>query len=272
MKKKIGRVILYLYLGIITILSLFPFYMVVIMSTYYTNDLYKGLPILPSDYFMTNLKTVLDTNFIQVYGNSIFVSVFATLICCTTSSLIGFSLAKYNFKGKNVLYAFVLATMMIPTQVALIGYVLEMKSFNLINTLWPLIFTFAASPFCAFFMTQFIKSSVPDEILESARIDGCSEPGIFARIILPLIKPGITTIAILVFLWSWNNYLLPLVSVNDNAKYTIPLLISTLSSEFTTDFAAQMTAVGFAIIPIIVLFIFGSKTFIEGLTAGAVKG
>ncbi len=270
--KKIGKILTILYLGIITVLSLFPFYMVIIMSTYYTNDLYKGLPLLPSDYFLTNLQTILNTNFIQVYGNSIIVSVTATLLSCATSSLIGFALAKYNFKGKNVLYAFVLATMMIPTQVALIGYVLEMKSFRLINTLWPLIFAFAASPFCAFFMTQFIKSSVPDEILESARIDGCSEPAIYSRIVLPLIKPGITTVAILIFLWSWNNYLLPLVSVNDNTKYTIPLLISTLGSEFTTDFAAQMTAVGFAIIPIIVLFVFGSKTFIEGLTAGAVKG
>lgn len=272
MKKIIGKSILVIYLGLVTILSLFPFYMVVIMSTYYTNDLYKGLPVLPSNYFLNNVQTILNTNFIQVYGNSIFVSAMATLLCCATSSLIGFALAKYKFKGRNVLYAFVLATMMIPTQVALIGYVLEMKSFNLVNTLWPLIFAFAASPFCAFFMTQFIKSAVPDELLESARIDGCSEPGIFSRIILPLIKPGITTIAILVFLWSWNNYLLPLVSVSDNTKYTIPLLISTLSSEFTTDFAAQMTAVGFAIVPIIILFILGSKTFMEGLTAGAVKG
>lgn len=272
MKKKITKTILWLYLGIVTILSIFPFYMVVIMSTYYTNDLYKGLPIFPSNYFMSNLQTILNTNFIQVYGNSIIVSVMATVISCTTSSLIGFAIAKYRFKGRNVMYAFVLATMMVPTQVALIGYVLEMKSLNLVNSLWPLIFAFAASPFCAFFMTQFIKSSVPDEILESARIDGCSEPAIFGKIVLPLIKPGVTTVAILIFLWSWNNYLLPLVSVSDNAKYTIPLLISTLSSEFTTDFAAQMTAVGFSIIPIIILFIFGSKTFIEGLTAGAVKG
>lgn len=272
MGKKISKVLLCLYLGIITILSLFPFYMVIIMSTYYTNDLYKGLPILPSNYLLTNLDTILKTNFIQVYGNSIFVSVMATVLSCITSALIGFALAKYKFKGRNVLYAFVLATMMIPTQVSLIGYVLEMKSFHLVNTLWPLIFTFTASPFAAFFMTQFIKSSVPDEIIESARIDGCSEPAIFLRIVFPFIKPGTATVAILIFLWSWNNYLLPLVSVSDNTKYTIPLLISTLSSEFTTDFAAQMTAVGFAIIPVIILFILGSKTFIEGLTAGAVKG
>lgn len=272
MRTKVGKVLAIAYLGIVTIVSIFPFYMVVIMSTYYTNDLYKGLPILPSNYFLTNLQTVLDTNFIRVYANSLFVSITATTLSCLTSALIGFSLAKYQFKGRNVLYAFVLSTMMIPTQVSLIGYVLEMKSFGLINTLWPLILTFVATPFAAFFMTQFIKSAVPDEIIESARIDGCSEPEIFIKIIFPFIKPGTVTVAILVFLWSWNNYLLPLVSINDNSRYTIPLLISTLSSEFTTDFAAQMTAVGFAVIPIIILFAIGSRTFIEGLTAGAIKG
>jgi len=121
-------------------------------------------------------------------------------------------------------------------------------------------------------LIQFTKGAVPNEVIESARIDGCSEPGIFLKIVVPFIKPAISTTAILIFLWSWNNYLLPLVSINDNKNYTIPLLISTLGSEFTTDFAAQMTAVGFAIIPIIILFIFGSKTFIEGLATGSVKG
>ena len=272
MKKAISKGVLGIYLVFTTILSLFPFYMVIVMSTYYTNDLYKGLPILPSDYFLINLQTVLATDFIRVYGNSLFVSFMSMSLCCFTSALIGFAVAKYKFHGRSVIQSFVLATMMIPTQVAIIGYILQMKTLGLTSTLWSLIFPFAASPFAAYFMIQFIKSAVPDEVIESARIDGCSEPRIFTKIVIPFIKPGIATIAILVFLWSWNNYLLPLVSINKNENYTIPLLISTLGSEFTTDFAAQMTAVGFAIIPVIILFICGSKTFIEGLTAGAVKG
>lgn len=272
MKKKAGKIVSSAFLILTTLVSIFPFYMVIIMSTYYTNDLYKGLPILPSNYFLKNLHTVLQTDFIRVYFNSLFVSITAMILSCVTSSLIGFAVAKYQFKGRSVLRSFVLATMMIPTQVAVIGYILEMKTLGLNNTIWPLIFAFAASPFAAFFMIQFIKGAVPDEVIESARIDGCTEPGIFARIVIPFIKPGISTVAILIFLWSWNNYLLPLVSINSNENYTIPLLISTLGSEFSTDFAAQMTAVGFAIIPVIILFIFGSKTFIEGLAAGAVKG
>lgn len=272
MKARVGKILQVAFLAITTLLSLFPFYMVIIMSTYYTNDLYKGIPILPSNYFFKNLETVLKTDFIHVYFNSLFVSICSMILCCITASLIGYAIAKFDFKGKGILRSFVLGTMMIPTQVAIIGYVLQMKAMNLSGTIWPLIFAFAASPFAAFFLIQFTKSAVPDEVIESARIDGCSEAGIFVRIVVPFIKPGITTIAILIFLWSWNNYLLPLVSINNNSNYTIPLLISTLGSEFTTDFAAQMTAVGFAIIPIILLFIFGSKTFIESLAAGSVKG
>jgi len=272
MKAKIAKFLQVSFLLITTLLSLFPFYMVIIMSTYYTNDLYKGLPVLPSNYFLTNLQTVLKTDFIRVYFNSLFVSISAMIISCITASLIGYAIAKFEFKGKNALRSFVLATMMIPTQVGIIGYVLEMKALGLNGTIWPLVFAFAASPFAAFFLIQFTKGAVPNEVIESARIDGCSEPGIFLKIVVPFIKPAISTTAILIFLWSWNNYLLPLVSINDNKNYTIPLLISTLGSEFTTDFAAQMTAVGFAIIPIIILFIFGSKTFIEGLATGSVKG
>ena len=271
-KTKTSKFIQVAFLTLTTLLSLFPFYMVIIMSTYYTNDLYKGLPIFPSNYFMTNLQTILKTNFVRVYFNSLFVSISAMVLSCLTASLIGYAIAKFEFKGRNMLRSFILATMMIPTQVGIIGYVLEMKALGLNGTIWPLIFAFAASPFAAFFLLQFTKSAVPDEVIESARIDGCSESGIFVKMVIPFIKPAISTTAILIFLWSWNNYLLPLVSINDNNNYTIPLLISTLSSEFVTDFAAQMTAVGFAIIPIIVLFICGSKTFIEGLATGSVKG
>ena len=272
MKTKIAKTFKVIFIVLIAALSLFPFCMVIIMSTYHTNDLYKGIPILPSNYFLTNLQTILKTNFVRVYLNSLFVSISATVLCCSTASLLGYAVAKFRFKGRGIIRSFVLATMMIPTQVGIIGYVLEMRALGLNGTLWPLIFAFAASPFIAFFLIQFTKSAVPDEVIESARIDGCSEPRIFFNIVIPFIKPAISTTAILVFLWSWNNYLLPLVSINKNENYTIPILISTLGSEFVTDFAAQMTAVGFAIIPVIILFIFGSKTFIEGLATGSVKG
>jgi len=121
-------------------------------------------------------------------------------------------------------------------------------------------------------MIQFIKDAIPDEILECARLDGCSEPRIFSAIVTPLIKPGIATLATLVFLWSWNNYMLPLIVINKQEWYTIPLLVSTLGIEHRTDHAAQMCALALAIFPMATIFLLGSKTFIKGITAGAIKG
>ena len=274
-KSNIKQGIAYVILTLLAIMCIFPFYVLITNTTRSHAEINRGFSAVPGSLLVTNIrKLMLNDNLpvLRALFNSVYVAVLTAAAASYFSSLTAYGLFAYRFKMRRAAQSFILLIMMIPTQVGLIGYVLEMKSLNLVNTLWPLIFTFTASPFAAFFMTQFIKSSVPDEIIESARIDGCSEPSIFFKIVVPLIKPGTATIGILVFLWSWNNYLLPLVSVSDNTKYTIPLLISTLGSEFTTDFAAQMTAVGFAIVPVVILFIMGSKTFIEGLTAGAVKG
>jgi multiple sugar transport system permease protein/cellobiose transport system permease protein len=147
-----------------------------------------------------------------------------------------------------------------------------MRNLGLGNTLWPVILAWAAFPFGAFFMIQFMREAVPTELLESARIDGCSEPGILARVVLPIVKPGLATLATLVFLWSWNNYLLPLVTINKAEWYTLPVFVSNLGIVYRTDYAARMLALTMATVPILVLFSLGSRTFIKGLTAGAVKG
>ncbi|HEY5584007.1 MAG TPA: carbohydrate ABC transporter permease [Ruminiclostridium sp.] len=260
------------FIAIVTVLSILPFYLVFMMSTYYSNDLFKGLPFLPSDFLLKNFETIFKTNFIQVYGNSIIVSVSAVVLCTLVSSLVGFAIAKYKFKFKKVINNFIIITMMVPMQISIIGYLLEMKTLHLNNTLLPIILVWVSYPFGAFFMTQFIKDSIADEMIESARIDGCSEPRIFATIVVPLIKPGIATLATLVFLWSWNNYLLPLIIINKQQFYTIPILVSTLGTAHRNDLAARMCALALSIFPVIVVFLLGSKTFIKGISAGAVKG
>ncbi|MDF2959512.1 MAG: carbohydrate transporter permease [Paenibacillus sp.] len=262
----------WIFLTLITILSLFPFYMMIVMSTYYTEDIFKGLPLLPSNYLMENLRMVFRSNFYLVYANSIMVSVAAVVLSVLISALIGYAIAKYNFKMKRALNYFIMITMMVPTQVGLIGYVIEMKNLGLGNTLAPAILTWMAFPFGAFFMVQFIKDSVSHEILECARLDGCPETGIFFRIVLPLIKPGLATLGMLVFLWSWNSYLLPLVTINNAKWYTLPLFISNLGIVHRTDYAAEMTALAISIVPLLIIFTIASKTFIKGITSGAVKG
>ncbi len=271
-KKRTGAVIQQILLILMTVVMFFPLYIVFVMGTYYSEDIFKGMPVLPGGYFMENLKMVFAKGFFSAYLNSILVSVASVVISVLISTLIGFALAKYQFKGKKVIFAFVLAVMMIPGQIAIIGYMLEMRKLGLINTLLPLIFTWAAHPLGAFLMTQFIGDGVPDELLESGRLDGCSEPGIFFRIVVPCIKPGFMTLGMLVFLSSWNNYVLPVILINKQELFTIPLMVNNLSNAFRSDYGAIMCALGLSILPMIVIFSLCSKTFIKGIAAGAVKG
>lgn len=271
-KKRISAVIKQIILILMTLVMFFPLYIVFVMGTYYSEDIFKGLPMLPSDYFLTNLKLVISKGFFSAYLNSITVSVASVILSVLVSTMIGFALAKYNFKGKKFIFAFVMAIMMIPGQISMIGYMLEMRKMNLINTLLPLIFTWAAHPLGAFLMMQFISDGIPDELLESARLDGCSEPGIFFKIVIPCIKSGFVTLATLVFLWSWNNYVLPLILINKQELFTIPLMVNNLSNAFRSDYGAIMCALGLSVLPMIVIFSLCSRTFIQGIAAGAVKG
>ena len=271
-KKRISAAIKQIILILMTLVMFFPLYIVFVMGTYYSEDIFKGLPMLPSDYFLTNLKLVISKGFFSAYLNSITVSVASVILSVLVSTMIGFALAKYNFKGKKFIFAFVMAIMMIPGQISMIGYMLEMRKMNLINTLLPLIFTWAAHPLGAFLMMQFISDGIPDELLESARLDGCSEPGIFFKIVIPCIKSGFVTLATLVFLWSWNNYVLPLILINKQELFTIPLMVNNLSNAFRSDYGAIMCALGLSVLPMIVIFSLCSRTFIQGIAAGAGKG
>ncbi|HZG83713.1 carbohydrate ABC transporter permease [Paenibacillus sp.] len=264
--------LVWLFLTAVTFASLVPFYVMIVMSTHVTENIFKGLPLLPGDYLWENLRTVFSGNFTQVYANSLIVSVSAVVLAVLTSAMIGYSIAKFKFKLNRALNYFIIVTMMVPTQVGIIGYIIEMKHLGLGNTLFPIILIWAAFPFGAFFMVQFIKDTVPDELIECARIDGCSEGMIFFRIVAPLIKPGLATLATLVFLWSWNNYLLPLVTINNDRWYTVPIFVSNLGIVHRTDYAARMAALAIATLPVLLVFLLGSRTFIKGITAGAVKG
>ena len=271
-KKKAMAAVKQILLILMTLVMFFPLYIVFIMSTYYSEDIFKGMPVLPGSYFLENFKMVVSKGYFQAYINSIAVSAASVIISVTVSSLIGFALAKYDFKGKKAIFAFIVAIMMIPGQISMIGDMLEMKNMGLLSTLFPLIFIWAAYPLGAFLMTQFASDGVPDELLESARLDGCSEPGIFIKIVAPCIKPGIMTLATLVFLASWNNYVLPVILINRQELFTVPLMVNSLSNAFRSDYGAIMCALGLSVLPMIVIFSLCSKTFIKGIAAGAVKG
>ncbi|QOV18685.1 carbohydrate ABC transporter permease [Blautia liquoris] len=271
-KKSAGAILKQVFLILMTVVMFFPLYIVFVMGTYYSEDIFKGLPILPGNYLIENIKMVISKGYFKAYFNSVLVSVCSVILSVLISCMIGFALAKYNFKLKKIIFGFIMAIMMIPGQIAMIGYMLEMRKMELLNTLLPLVFTWSAHPLGAFLMMQFISDGVPDELLESGRLDGCSEPGILFRIVVPCVKPGILTLAMLVFLSSWNNYILPVILINKQELFTIPLMINNLSNSFRSDYGAIMCALAFSILPMIIIFSLCSKTFIKGIVAGAVKG
>lgn len=272
MKRKLLSAAMAAILILISLVSLVPFWFMFSMSTYKSENIFQGTPILPSDYFLENLKTIFASNFIRSYGNSLFISLFSMLFCVVICAMVGYGMNVYNFRLKKVIRTFILLTMMVPSQIGIIGYMIEMRNLNINNTLWPMVFVWLANGFGAYWMVSFIKGALPMELVESARIDGANEIRIFCRIVIPCIRPGILTLSLLIFLWSWNNYMIPLVFVNKQANYTIPIFVKSLASAYRTDYGAQLAGLALATIPLLILFIFGSKSFIKGLTAGAVKG
>lgn len=270
--RKLTTGLSYLLLMVVSILALIPFYLMITMSTYKTEEIFKGLPIWFSNFFDENIAVVFQANFVKTYGNSLFVSFVSTVLCVLVSAMIGYAMTAYQFKMKKSLLKFIMLTMMAPTQIGIIGYMVEMRTFHLTGSLWPMILLWVANGFGAFWMIQFIGGSLPIEIIESARIDGANEMKIFYRIVLPCIKPGVLTLCLLIFLWSWNSYLVPLVFVNKSNLNTIPIFIKGLANAYRTDYGAQLAGLLLSTIPLLLMFIIGSKSFIKGLTAGAVKG
>jgi cellobiose transport system permease protein len=271
-KTQIYRLLIILTLLVFVIVALAPFYIMIVMSTYVTEDLFRGIVLLPGKFGLQNLTTILKGNFLLYYRNSIYIAVLAVLGNVLVSSMAGYGFSKFDFKWKKPLFTFVLVSMMIPTQVGLVAFVVQMRYLGWLNSHLPLIIPPMASSFGVFWMTQFMNGTIPREVIESARVEGCSEGRVYAQIVIPYTKPAIITLGLLAFFGSWNSYLLPLVILNKAKLYTLPLGVSMLAAIFRTDIAAQIMALAIGTIPLIILYLAGSKWFMRGLTAGAVKG
>lgn len=268
-----GRFLLWIVMIVVTITSIFPFWILIVMSTQSNAEIFGGLTLLPGNKFIKNVKGVVQSGeFYRCYGNSLKVSILSTLVGVFFAALAGFALSKYTFPGRAQIFGFIMATMMVPGQISTIGFLMEMKGMGLVSTHFPLIIGWVTNAFGTYWMTSYQEGSVPLELIESARIDGCNEFMIFLRIVIPCITPAIATLAMLVWMWSWNSYMLPLIMLNKSSMYTIPLFISSLGTAYSTDYAGRMCGLLMATVPIIIIFAIGSKTFVRGLTAGAVKG
>ena len=271
MKYRLAKIPAYVFISITSITAVIPFYIMFVMGTYKNEDIFKGLRVVPGDYIAENFETIMQGDVLTPYINSISISLLSVISCIFISSLCGYGLSKFDFKGKKIFKQILMITLMMPYQISLAGYLMEMNWFGLNNTIWPMIFVFFANPFGAYWMTQYIGTAIPGSLIESARIDGAGEFRIYSTIVFPLTKPAIITLSLLIFLWSWNNFIIPLVFVTDPKQYTLPLFISTLGGAYRVDYAAKLLNLTLATIPVLVFFSVFSKYLIKGMTVGALK-
>ncbi|MDZ7672490.1 MAG: carbohydrate ABC transporter permease [Halanaerobiales bacterium] len=270
---KIYKIILYFILILGVVITFFPFYYMMVLATRCRSEIFCFPPPLWfGDSALINLQILLEKlPFFQNILNSVIVSTFATLLVLFFCSLGGYGFAKYDFKGKEKLFFLMLASMMIPPLLSIIPWFIMMRFFGWINSFKPLIIPGAANAFGIFLMRQFM-ADIPKEIIDAARIDGAGEFEIYYKIAMPLSKPGLATLSILTFLATWNNFMGPLLILQDKTKYTIPVALSKLNGNFETPWGATMMGTALGVLPIVIVFVMASKRFISGLTRGATKG
>lgn len=273
MKKfKISHVFIYLLLILLTLICVVPFYIMVINATHSTNELYAGLSVVPGKYLLDNLRNMLSmVNMPRGFLNSAIVSFSSTFLSIYFGAMTAFGLFEYKFKLKKVIYVILMVSMMVPGQLGIIGLFKLCNNLGLLNTYWPLILPCIANSSTIFFILQYLQSSMSEELLDSARIDGAGEVEIFHSFILPLSKPALSTMVIFNFVSYWNNFFNPMILLFDDKKFTVPLLINNLNSGMLQDLGAKYSAIAISIVPIILVYCLISKRLTSGMMAGAIK-
>jgi ABC-type glycerol-3-phosphate transport system permease component len=273
-KRIFTDVLLYLMLIGISIFMILPFIWMLSTSFKPPEDVFGYPPMLiPENPTVRNYAYIFqDKNMVGVLWNTFFIAISGTLFSLFFTSLGGYGFAKFEFPGKPALFAFLLATMIVPGAVMMVPSFVLMRHLGWVDTFWPLIVPGAASAFGIFFFRQYI-STVSDELLDAARLDGASEFGIFWRVIVPIIAPGMTSLGLIFFMASWNNYLGPLIYLKSPEKWTITLAINSLvGGAGLTYWSEQMAMSVISLLPLVIIFLVFQRRFVEGITAGAIKG
>lgn len=273
-KTRTAKGLLYLFLILLSALCFTPFLLMLVNATRSGNEIMTGFSLLPGSSLAQNWKLVADNMDLgRGFLNSLFLAVCNTALVSYFSALTAYGLAFYKFPGSKVIFTVLLVFMMVPSQLSLLGFYNLVNQMGLIDTYWPLILPSVASPATVFFLRQYILSVMPKAILEAPRIDGAGELAIFHRIALPIMAPGIATMAISAFIGSWNSYLIPMMLINTPSKRPLPVMVAELSAvrDITTNLGATYLVVAVSAVPIMVAFCFFSKYIISGISAGSVK-
>jgi alpha-1,4-digalacturonate transport system permease protein len=254
------------------ILVLVPIVWAALSSLKPPEELAQRPPTLfPTDPTVSNYTEALTSfDFPLYFLNSTIVTVVATLLTLVVNSMAAFALAKYNFRGRDTLFVITLATIMIPLQVIFLPVYQVVASLGLVNTLWGMIIPAAATPTGVFLLRQYMLS-LPDELIEAARIDGAGEWRIFARIILPLCRPALAVVAIFSIIWRWNDFLWPLIVAQDESVYTLPVALARFSAQLVVPFHLVLAMSVLSIVPVVIIFLLLQRQIIAGVAQTGLK-
>ncbi len=228
----------------------------------------RWLPSRPTLVHYTALFERLNLG--RAFLNSLFLSLAITAVSLFCNAAAGYAFAKLRFKGRDRLFAFLLATLVVPPQVGVLPLFLEIKTLGLVNSRLGVLVAGIATVFGIFLVRQFALS-IPDELLDAARIDGASEMRIFVSVVLPTLKPILVTLGVFTFLAAWNDFMWPLVVLTDEAKQTLPVALANLAGEHVQDTELMMAGAVITVLPVLLLFFALQKHYVEGILLGSVK-
>jgi multiple sugar transport system permease protein len=270
----VGRVMLYLVLAVGGIIAALPF-LWMIFGAFKSGAEIRQIPptFVPRDWTLDNFSTIVSDPELPLatfYRNSLFVALTNVVVTLFTSSILGFIFAKYAFRGRDVLFWYLMALMMVPPSVLMIPNYLILSQIGLLNNLWGLVVTVVVDPFAILVMRQFIRS-LPDEQIESARVDGASEFRIYWSVVLPQVKPALATLGLLTFMFNWNAYLWPLIVLTENDKRTIPVILSWYSTQHAAQLNLVMAGSVLMVVPVLIVFLATQRWIVQGLTLSGGK-
>jgi len=274
---RIGKTLIYILLIILALMSIFPFFVMLINATRSTPQiLQQAISFIPSTFLGTNMQIISDRGAFDAllgFRNSIIIAGGTTVLALYFSSLTAYALIAYKWKLRQGFFTFIIAVMMIPGLVGAIGYARLVWQFDLTNNFIPLILPAVAAPTIVFFMRQYLLATFSIDIVNSGRVDGAHEFRIFNQIVLPMMKPAIATQAIFVFVGSWNTLFLPRILLTSTEMFTMPLMVGLLNADiYRTEFGAIYLALGLSVIPLFILYFSLSRYIIAGVQLGGVKG
>ena len=276
-KKKFSWVTLPMLLVLITIavLTLLPFISITLASFRPATEIMRqglGLHLNFSEMTIENYEFLFkgEHDYFRWFFNSVKLTIIQTVLVLLVSSFVAYGFAMYDFRGKNLLFTCVLLVMMVPLEIIILPLYKLAMSLKLMDSIWGIILPTIAGPLPIFFFRQYL-SGIPHDFLDAARVDGCSEYGIFFKIIMPLMKPSYAAMGIFVGMNSWNSLLWPMIVLRSSEKLTLPIGLTSLINPYRNNYQLLIAGAVFSVVPILILFLLFQKQFIAGMTAGGVK-